>query len=241
MTISLERMAEVFVEVSDTLVVDFDLIEFLEMVTTRAAELIDASAAGLLLADPYGRLEFMAASSEGATLLELYQVQNHEGPCLDAFHSGVPVTNADLTQAADRWPRFAPRAAAAGFLSVHAIPLRLRSDVVGALNLFGDRPGILSAADLRVVQALADLATIGLLQARAIHRSEILAEQLQAALNSRVVIEQAKGALAQLLGVGVDDAFHALRSYARRNHRRLLEVATAVVNDPSSVPDLSGR
>jgi GAF domain-containing protein len=236
-----ERLAEVFVEVADTLVDDFDLIEFLENVTARAAEMIDASAAGLLLVDPQGRLQFMAASDESAKLLELFGLQAHEGPCQDAFTSGVPVVNADLAEAVGRWPRFAPHAVAAGFRSVHAIPLRHRREVIGALNLFGTGIGRLQPSEVRMVQALADVATIGLLQERAIRRGEVLAEQLQGALNSRIIIEQSKGVLAQIHDVSVEQAFDMLRNYARRHHARLGEVAEAVVVDPRSVAELTAR
>jgi transcriptional regulator with GAF, ATPase, and Fis domain len=239
-TVSQQRLAEVFVEITDTLVDDFDLIEFLHMVTLRTAELLDVSAAGLLLADPHGQLRFTAASDEATKLLELFQVQNHEGPCLDAFLTRTPVVNADLREATDHWPLFAPRATQSGFRSVHAIPLRLRSEVIGALNLFGADAGALEPDDVRTVQALADAATIGLLQERAIHRGDVLTEQLQAALNSRVVIEQAKGALSRIHGVGVDEAFELLRTHARRNHRRLSELAHTIITDPSSVPELTG-
>jgi hypothetical protein len=218
-----ERLADVFVEVADTLVDEFDLIEFLQMVTSRTAELVEAAATGLLLADHQGQLQFMAASEEGTKLLELFALQNHEGPCLDCFRTGRPVTNADLAAAADRWPLFAPRAVEAGYRSVHAIPLRLRSDTVGAL----------------IVQALADVATIGLLQERTIRRGELLTEQLQSALNSRVIIEQAKGAVAQIYSVTVDEAFELLRGYARRHQLRLGDVARALVTDPASLPDIT--
>jgi transcriptional regulator with GAF, ATPase, and Fis domain len=238
-TVSRERLAEVFVEVADTLVDDFDLIEFLEMVTIRTAELVKVTAAGLLLADHRGQLQFMAASDEQTSLLELFQVQHHEGPCLDAYRSRAPVINADLSRAGDRWPLFAPRATQIGMRSVHAMPLRLRSTVIGALNLFGADSGTLGPEEVRVVQALADLATIGLLQERAIHRGEILTEQLQRALNSRVVIEQAKGALARAHGISVDEAFERMRRYARDHNRKLSELATAVVSDPASVQDLT--
>lgn len=238
-TVAAQRLARVFVEVADTLVDEFDLIEFLQMVTGHTAELVDAAAAGLLLADHQGRLQFMAASEESARLLELYQVQNQEGPCQDAFRSGTPVINADLRDATTRWPRFAPRAVDAGFRSVHAIPLRHRSIVIGALNLFGTDVGQLAPSDVHIVQALADVATIGLLQERTIRRGEVLTEQLQAALNSRIVIEQAKGAIAQIQNVGVDQAFALMRTYARNNNRRLGEIAQAVVTDPTSVPDLT--
>jgi GAF domain-containing protein len=238
-TMSRERLAEVFVEIADTLVDDFDLVEFLRTVTTRAAELIDVSAVGLLLADAHGQLQFMAASDEQTRLLELFQLQHHEGPCLDAFLSSTAVVNADLREATERWPTFAPHAARLGFRSVHAMPLRLRSRVIGALNLFGTTVGNLDPSDIKVVQALADVATIGLLQEQAIHRAEILTEQLQGALNSRVVIEQAKGALARTHDVDVDQAFILLRSYARNHNRKLVDLANTVLTDPTSVPDLT--
>ncbi len=235
-----ERFAEVFVEVADTLVDEFDLIEFLSMVTVRASELAGSTAAGLLLADQHGTLQFMAASDEQAELVELFQVQSREGPCQDCYRQGIPVDHADLREASDRWPAFAPRAVAAGFLSVHAFPLRLRQEVIGALNLFGTHAGQISTEDVRIVQALADVATIGLLQERAVRRGEILTEQLQGALNSRVIIEQAKGAVAQRHAVTVDAAFALMRTYARNNNLRLVELARAIVTDPTSAPDLLG-
>lgn len=238
--ISAERLAEVFVELADTLVDEFDLIEFLQMVTARTAELVEVSAVGMLLADHHGQLQFMAASDEATRMLELFQIQHQEGPCLDAFLTRVPVVNADLRTAGDHWPLFAPQAARSGFRSVHAIPLRLRNQVIGALNLFGNDAGTLHAGDVQIVQALADVATIGILQEQAIHRAEVLTEQLQGALNSRIVIEQAKGALARIHHVDVDEAFGLLRSYARRHNRRLGELAQAVITNPASVPGLTG-
>jgi GAF domain-containing protein len=229
----------VFVEVADTLVDEFDLIEFLHLVTNRTIELVKTAAAGLLLADHRGHLQFMAASTEEARLLELFQVQIHEGPCQDAFRAGSAVLNADLTAASDKWPSFAPRAVSAGYRSVHAFPLRLRSEVIGALNLFGVDNGQLDPDDALIIQALADVATIGILQERSIHRGEVLTEQLQSALNSRVVIEQAKGVVAQLYDISVSDAFEVLRSYARRNRKRLVDVAAAVVADSGSVLNLT--
>lgn len=237
--VSPERLADVFVEVADTLVDEYDVIEFLQLVTNRTADLIGASDVGLLLADQRGQLQFMAASNEDVKRLELFQLQNHEGPCLDAFQSGEPVVNADLPEASDRWPRFAPRAAADGFRSVHAIPLRLRREVIGAMGVFGTDVGSLGDTDVHIAQALADVATIGLLQERAIRRGEVLAEQLQSALNSRTVIEQAKGAISQFRNVSVDQAFLILRAHARRTQRRLGEVAHAVLTDPASLSELS--
>jgi transcriptional regulator with GAF, ATPase, and Fis domain len=238
-TVSAERLAKVFVEVADTLVDEFDLIEFLHLLAERTAGLARASAVGLLLADQRGNLQFMAGSDENVKLLELFQLQNQEGPCLDAFRTTQPVINADLRAAGARWPRFAPRATAAGFRSVHAFPLRLRSEVIGALNLFGADVGAFDEADVQIVQAVADVATIGLLQERTIRRREVLTEQLQGALNSRIAIEQAKGAVAQARGVSVDEAFANMRSYARRTRRRLSDVAHAVVTDLGGIPELS--
>lgn len=239
MGISAERLAEVFVQVADTLVDEFDLIEFLQMVTSQTSELVDARDAGLLLADHHGRLQLMAASDERTQMLELFQVQTVEGPCQDCFRKGAPVVNADLREAADRWPKFAPRAVEAGFRSVHAFPLRLRKDVIGALNLFGDDAGQMERNDVALVQALADVATIGLLQERAVRRGEVLSEQLQSALNSRIVIEQAKGALAQIHSISTDEAFAMLRAFSRRNNLRLGDVASAVITDPKRYPALT--
>jgi GAF domain-containing protein len=240
-TVSAERLSAIFVEMADTLVDEFDVLDFLQVLTERAASLVDAAAVGLMLADQRGRLEFVAGSTEDVRLVELFQLQNQEGPCLDAFRSGEPVVNGDLAGvAATRWPQFAPRAAAAGFLSVHAFPLRLRQQVIGAMNVFGTERGELTAAEVPVFQALADVATIGLLQERAIRRAEELTEQLQGALNSRIVIEQAKGAVAQVRGIGVDEAFAMIRSYARRNNLRLVDLAHTIVTDLGSLPDLSG-
>jgi hypothetical protein len=237
--VSTERLADVFVEVADRLVDDYDVIEFLQLVTNRTAALIGDSDVGLLLTDQRGRLQFVAASNEGVKRLELFQVQNHEGPCLDAFRSGQAVVNADLQEANDRWPRFAPRATAAGFRSVHAIPLRLRVEVIGAMGVFGAGVGRLEEADVQMAQALAHVATIGLLQEQIAGRSEVLAEQLQAVLNSRAAIEQAKGAIAEFHKVGVDDAFLLLQADARRTQRRLSDVAKALLTEPSALSELS--
>jgi GAF domain-containing protein len=237
--IEADQLAEVFVEVADTLVDDFDLIEFLQMLTTRSSTLVNLSAAGLLLADHQGHLQVMAASDERSELLELFQVQAEEGPCQDCYREGKPVINADLSMADHTWPQFAPRAVSSGYRSVHAFPLRLRTEVIGALNLFGTDVGQLQPADVRVIQALADVATIGLLQERTIHRSVALSEQLQAALHSRIVIEQAKGALAQIHACDLDQAFELLRHYSRTNHRKLGEVARDVTANPSNVAELT--
>ena len=234
-----ELLADTFVELADTMVADFDVIDFLHRLSQRSAQLLDAAAAGVLLADPRGELRLVAASTEAARVLELFQIQNDEGPCLDCFRTGQPVAAPDLDAARRTWPQFAAAAREAGFMAVHALPMRLRTQVIGGLNLFQDTRGGLSGQDQRVGQALADVATIGLLQQRSIRRSEILSEQLQDALNSRVTIEQAKGKLAERLGVDMDQAFSQLRSYARERNLRLSDLAQAFIDgDPADFPDL---
>jgi GAF domain-containing protein len=238
-TVSAQRLAAIFVEVADTLVDEFDLIDFLQLLTDRAASLVDAAAVGIVLADPRGRLEFMAGSNENVKLLELFQLQSREGPCLEAFQTAHPVINVDLGAAGGRWPRFAPRATALGFHAVHAFPLRLRQQTIGAMNVFGaSKGGDFEDTDVTVMQALADVASIALIQERAVRRGEVLTEQLQGALNSRIVIEQAKGAVAQARGVSVDDAFVSIRSYARSRRRQLTDVAHTIVADPATAEQL---
>jgi GAF domain-containing protein len=238
-TVSAQRLAAIFVEVADTLVDEFDLIDFLHMLTDRTADLVGAAAVGLMLADGRGNLEFMAGSNENVRLLELFQLQTREGPCLEAYRTGQPVINIDLSTATARWPRFAPRATESGFQSVHAFPLRLRSQVIGALNVFGDtKGGDFSGADVPIVQSLADVAAIALLQERALRRGEALTEQLQGALNSRIIIEQAKGAVAYARAITVDQAFIRIRDYARNHNRKLTEVAQTIVNDRTTPPEL---
>src|SRR5689334_25132395 len=179
-------LAHVFIELADTLVDDFDLLEFLNRLTERCVELLDVAAAGLLLTDGQDTLQVVAASSERTRLLELFQLQTDQGPCVDCFHTGQPVSVSDLP-AAGRWPRFTAAAAEVGFAAVHALPMRLRSQVIGALNFFDTNPGALDEGKLRIGQALADVATIGLLQERAIRHRDVLTEQLQNALNSRIL------------------------------------------------------
>ena len=230
------RAWRALVNVADTLVADFDIIEFLGMLADYGVELLGVSACGILLADPEGGLNLVAASTERVRALELFQLQTDEGPCLDAYHSMTAVTCPNLVAAADRWPTFAPAAEAAGFTAVHAMPMRLRQQAVGAFNLFSALPGPLDAETIERGQALADVATIGILHERAIRRQEMVTEQLQVALNSRIVIEQAKGVLAERLQVSIDDAFMTLRSYARLNNRKLAEVAQAVATGELSIP-----
>jgi transcriptional regulator with GAF, ATPase, and Fis domain len=229
-----ELLSDTFVELADTMVADFDVIDFLHMLADRSVVLLPVSAAGVVLADPRGELRLAAASSEAAGLMELFQLQNDQGPCLDCFRTGQPVTAADLGKPDQRWPRFAAAAVLAGFRGVEALPMRLRDQVIGALNLFAAEPRPLEPAGLRIGQALADVATIGLLQERNVRRSETAAEQLQAALNSRVVIEQAKGKLAERLSIDMDVAFGLLRDYARNNNLRLTDVARGFVDSSAA-------
>ena len=229
--IDLTRLTEVFVQMADTLVADFDLIDFLHSLTDHAAAVSGAQAVGLVLADHRGTLQFMAASNESGAALELLQIQNAEGPCHDCYQTQTPVVNADLGHAEALWPMFAPRARAAGFQSVHAFPMRLRGEVIGALNIFGTAAVRFEDDEIRVVQALADIATIAIIQERSIARAETLTEQLQGALTTRIVLEQAKGALSRTLAVSVDEAFLIMRSRARSTQRRLADVAAEVLLD----------
>jgi transcriptional regulator with GAF, ATPase, and Fis domain len=224
------QLAEAFVELADTLVDDFDVMDFLHQVTVRCAQVLGVSAAGVLLTDQRGALRVVAASTEQTRLLELLQLQTDEGPCPESFHSGQPVAVADLSTATERWPRFAAEARHSGFASVHALPMRLRTDVIGALSLFDTHPGALDQDTIGLGQALADVATIGLLQARAIRHRETLTEQLQTALNSRIVIEQAKGVIAERRHLDMDQSFTLLRGTARTSNRGLAELARAVVD-----------
>jgi transcriptional regulator with GAF, ATPase, and Fis domain len=229
-------IADTFVELADTLVGEFDLTDFLHTLIERTVDLVDADAGGIMLADQRGGLEVMAASSHASRLVELFELQHDEGPCLDAFRSGRSVTRVDEAEMAAAWPVFTPRLAAAGFASAQAIPLRLREDVIGALNIFRIAPGALEPADMKLARALADVATVGILQQRVISAREILAEQLETALNSRILIEQAKGVLAERSGVSVDEAFVLLRSHARNTGSPLRQVATEVIHGRLRLP-----
>jgi GAF domain-containing protein len=222
-------LSDTFIDLADTMVADFDIIDFLDMLVDRSVRLLDVSAAGVLLADPRGDLRVAAASTEAAGLLELFQLQNDEGPCLDCYRTGQPVSAADLSAASQRWPQFAAAATQAGLRAVQALPMRLRGQVIGALNLFRADPGPFDLDGQRIGQALADVATIGLLHERNLRRSEALAEQLQAALNSRVVIEQATGKLAERLSLDMPRAFAMLRDYARNTNQRLTDVANLFI------------
>ncbi len=224
------QVIRAFVALADTLVDDYDVADLLHTLVQQCVELLDVAAAGLTLVDERGGLQLLASSTEQARLLELFQLDIDEGPCIECFTTSSPVLVADIAAAAGRWPRFAAEAARDGFASVHAVPLRLRRQTIGALNLFGHSPGELSADDVALAQGLADTATIGILHERAFRQEEILSEQLQTALNSRVIIEQAKGVLAVSGQLSMDAAFTSLRGYARGNNLRLSDVARALAD-----------
>lgn len=234
-----QRVTDTFVELADTLVADFDTVEFLHTLSERCVELLDADTAGLLLADERGALRLAAASTSQTQVLELFQLQEEEGPCLECYRSGRIVTLTDVSQEAQRWPRFAATASELGFAGVHAIPMRLREQVIGTLNLFRTQPDGLGETDARLGKALVDVATIGILSERAVRHQELVTEQLQTALNSRVIIEQAKGALIERHAMTPDQAFAALRRYARSRNRRLTELASEIITGTASITDTS--
>ena len=233
-----EKLARTLVELADTLVADFDVVELLTLLTSRSVEVLDVEAAGLMLVAPEGDLRVMASSSETMRVLELFELQAQEGPCLDCYRTGLPVVNKDLKATDDRWPRFSPVALGAGFETVHSLPMRLRGVVIGALNLFSVEAKELSKADLDAAQAMADVATIAVLQHRAALEAQILTEQLNYALNSRIVIEQAKGMVAERESLDMEQSFSMLRNHARNHNLRLVDVAREIITAKLSVSSL---
>ena len=231
------RVLDAVVSLVDSLLADFDVVDLLTELTERCAELIDVAAAGFLLADPFDQLHVLAATTKQARDLEVFQLQADEGPCLECFATGQPVSVVDLEAAPERWPRFVPAAREAGFRSVHAVPMRAAGLVLGALGLFGAEPGELDEADLLVAQTLAHIACVAILQEHAPTPSTVL-PQLRSTLASRVVVEQAKGFLRQTLDVSVEEAFALLRSYSHANSEHLTVVARRLMTDRHSRPVL---
>jgi GAF domain-containing protein len=231
------RVLDAVVSLVDTLLEDFDVVDLLTELTERCAELLDVAAAGFLLADALDQLRLMAATTEQARELELFQLQSDEGPCMDCYATGQPVSVADLQASTARWPQFVPAALDAGFASVHAVPMRAAGIVLGALNLFGTEPGELTEADQLVAQTLAHIACVAILQEHAPTPSTVM-PQLRAALASRVIVEQAKGFLRETLDVSVEEAFTLLRSYARANGEHLTDVSRRLMTDRFSRPVL---
>jgi GAF domain-containing protein len=225
-----QRIVQTFIELADTTADDFDVIEFLHRVSRRCVELLDCDEAGVLLVDAAGVLRVMASSSERSDALDVMQAQNDEGPCFECFARGVPVSSEDLQADRGRWPRFSPAALARGFGSVHALPMRVRGETVGALNLFRVRTGRLDEPDVPLGQGMADIAAVALLQERSVRESRGVAAQLQGALSSRIVIEQAKGVLAERAQITLDAAFSRMRGYARTHNLKLGQVAGDLIN-----------
>lgn len=223
------RVSAAFVKIADTLVADYDVFDLLHTLVDESVGILDAAAAGLVLVDPAGDLQVMASTSEESQLVEVLQLEAGAGPCVDCYRTGAVVTIDDIAQDAGRWPLFQSSALSQGFRSLHAVPMRLRSRTIGALNLFGHEPGGLSAEDAAIAQAFADVATITLLQERAAKENAIVNEQLQRALNSRIRIEQAKGVIAHTVDVDMNQAFALLRDYARAHNRTIDETAEKVI------------
>ena len=231
------RVLDAVVSLVDTLLEDFDVVDLLTELTERCAELLDVAAAGFLLADPLAQLRLLAATTEQARELELFQLQADEGPCVDCYTTGQAVSVADLSTVAARWPRFVPAALDAGFASVHAVPMRAAGIVLGALGLFGSESGELNEADRLVAQTLAHIACVAILQEHAPTPSTVM-PQLRSALASRVIVEQAKGYLRETLDVSIEEAFRVLRSYARANGEHLTDVARRLMTDRLARPVL---
>lgn len=230
------RLVDAFVTLTDTLVADYDVVELLQSLVDNATALFDASAAGILLVNQRQELEVVASTSERSNLIGLMQLEAGEGPCVEAFVTGAAVSVSDADEMRRRWPRFAAASEEAGYASVHSIPLRLRDTTLGSMNLFREIPGALNDEDAIAARALTDVATISILQQRSVDHAALAQEQLQRALNSRVVIEQAKGFISHTHQVDMDTAFQLLRRYARSHQMPLAELARAVVTRETVLP-----
>jgi GAF domain-containing protein len=233
-------VTEAFVTLADGLVGSFDVVELLNDLTEVCARLLDVASAGLLLADDLGVLHVIAATSESTRSLELFQVQRDEGPCLVCYHTGEALSIANLPLEIERWPQFVPAAVKRGFISVHAVPMRLQEDVLGALGLFGTTVGTLNEDDLNLAQALAHVASVALVSGNATADRDRLSHQLQTTLNSRVYIEQAKGVIAEYSNISMDEAFAVLRNYSRDHNLKLTDVARATATRSMPLEEVTG-
>ena len=234
------QLASTLVELADTLIDDFDVVELLTLLSDRCVEVLDVGAAGIMLVAPDRGLRVMASSSEAMRVLELFEIQAQEGPCLDSFRTGLPVLCDDLSESDNEWPRFASEALDAGFRSVQSLPMRSRGEVLGALNMFNVELGPMRAGDVIAAQAFADVATIAILQQRVMREARLLTDQLNRALTSRIVIEQAKGIISERAGLDMEQAFALLRDHARRTNHRLSGLAEAVIAGQIQVAQLAG-
>ena len=232
------RVWQAFVQLADTLVADFDVIDFLHTLAQHSVDLLGVSACGILLADHTGRLNLAAASTKQVRLLELSQSTADEGPCVDAYRAQARVSCPDLAMARERWPSFAVAALSAGFTAVHALPMRLHEQAIGAMSLYSTRSAQLTGQAAELGQALADVATIGILHERAFHRREMVTEQMEKALSSRITIEQAKGVVAERLHVTIEEAFTLIRAYAQRHSLKLADTARAITAGELRIPPL---
>jgi GAF domain-containing protein len=229
------RVNAAFVSVADTLTTDFDVVDLLHTLVEQCTEILDTTAGGLMLTDGNGDLQLMTSTTEAADLVEVMQIAAAEGPCIDCFRTGTAVSVANIQKTGGRWPAFEKAALQGGFHSVHATPLRLRGTVIGTMNLFGEKREALSNRDAALAQALADVATIGILQERLVREGNILSEQLHAALDSRIVIEQAKGMIAASQSIDMDTAFTVIRAHARSSNVTIRYVAEEISNRRLSV------
>jgi GAF domain-containing protein len=225
-----------FTRLADTLVVGYDVVDLLQTLVDTCRDVLGTDAAGILLADANGELEVIVSTSEAARLVETLQLGAEAGPCVESYRSGEPVSVVDLSTAPSAWTEFTSGAQALGFHAVHAFPLRLRETTIGSLNLFSNQARELDASDALAAQALADVATIGILQERSVRENAVLADQLQNALNRRVIIEQAKGVVAHTHGILPSDAFDLIRAYARSHRLPVSEVAAQLVNLTLDLP-----
>ena len=225
-----ERVSAAFVRITDTLVADYDVLDLLHALVEVSIDLLDAAAAGLLLADPYGELQVLASTSERSQLVEILQLRAGAGPCVECYQTGKPIEVEDIRSLNGKWPEFQMAALSQGFRSVHTVPMRVHGKIIGAMGLFGENPGALTREDSAIGQALADVATISILQERTSRESALVNEQLQRALNSRVLIEQAKGVIAQTAAVDMEEAFRRLRDHARTNNQSLHDTAQHIIN-----------
>ena len=223
-------LARTLVQLADNLVEDFDLVDLLTVLVDRCVEVVGVTAAGVMLVAPTGDLRLVASSNEEMRIVELFEIQSDEGPCLDSYRCGEPVVNVDLATVNGRWPHFAPVAFEAGFRSVHALPMRLRGTILGAINLFNATAGAMAEADILAAKALADMASIAIVQHRATIEAQVLNENLQNALNDRLIIEQAKGVLAERSDLEIEQAFSTMRNHARNGNLKLVDVARHIID-----------